>query len=126
MNELWMWITGKLNHSRNLTCNRNQLTWLRYAEMEMRHKHLNAARNVWDRAVVLLPRVDQFWLKYSHMESMLGNYAGARQIFERWMEWEPEPHGWFAYIKFEQRFGEVERTRYSFNVQFLYTSKAAI
>jgi len=34
-----------------------------YAEMEMRHRFINHARNVWDRAVTLLPRVDQLWYK---------------------------------------------------------------
>lgn len=47
----------------------------------------------------LLPRVDQLWYKYIHMEEMLGNVAAARQIFERWMTWEPDHHGWTAYIK---------------------------
>ena len=28
--------------------------------------------------------------KYTYMEEMLGNIAGCRQVFERWMEWEPE------------------------------------
>jgi crooked neck len=51
---------------------RNPLVWLRYAEFEMRVKNINAARNVWDRAVTLLPRVDQFWLKYSYMEDIIG------------------------------------------------------
>jgi crooked neck len=37
--------------------------------------------------------------KYIHMEEMLGNVAGARQIFERWMKWEPDHNGWAAYIK---------------------------
>lgn len=50
-------------------------------------------------AVSLLPRIDQLWYKYIHMEEMLGNVAGARQIFERWMAWEPDHHGWAAYIK---------------------------
>ena len=40
----------------------------RYAEMEMKHKFINHARNVWDRAVTLHPRVDQLWYKYSYME----------------------------------------------------------
>jgi len=48
-------------------------------------------------------RVDQLWYKYIHMEEMLGNIAGARQVFERWMAWEPDHHGWSAYIKFEMR-----------------------
>ena len=39
----------------------NPTTWLKYAEMEMRHRFVNHARNVWDRAVSLLPRVDQLW-----------------------------------------------------------------
>ncbi len=33
----------------------------RYAEMEMRAAHVNHARNIWDRAVTLLPRVAQLW-----------------------------------------------------------------
>lgn len=36
-------------------------TWQRYATMEMRNKFVNRARNVWDRAITLLPRVDQMW-----------------------------------------------------------------
>lgn len=67
--------------------------------MEMRHRFINHARNIWDRAVQILPRVDQLWYKYIHMEEMLGNVPGARQIFERWMKWEPDHHGWAAYIK---------------------------
>ncbi len=77
----------------------NPTVWLKYAEMEMRHRFINHARNIWDRAVQILPRVDQLWYKYIHMEEMLGNVPGARQIFERWMKWEPDHHGWAAYIK---------------------------
>jgi len=40
---------------------RNATVWLKYAEMEMRHKHLNHARTIWDRAVLLLPMVQIFW-----------------------------------------------------------------
>ncbi|KAH7515804.1 hypothetical protein FEM48_Zijuj10G0065200 [Ziziphus jujuba var. spinosa] len=77
----------------------------------MRNKCINHARNVWDRAVTLLPRVDQLWLKYIHMERMLGNVAGARQIFERWMRWMPDREAWLSYINFELSFNEVERAR---------------
>ena len=59
---------------------RNVTVWLKYAEMEMRHKQINHARNVWDRAVTVLPRANQFWYKYSYMEEMLGNIPGARQV----------------------------------------------
>ena len=37
--------------------------------------------------------------KYIHMEEMLGNVPGARQIYERWMSFEPDHHGWISYIK---------------------------
>jgi crooked neck len=37
------------------------------------------------------------------MEEMLGNVPGARQIFERWMSFEPDHHGWMAYIKARAR-----------------------
>ena len=65
----------------------------------MRHRFVNHARNVWDRAISLLPRVDQLWYKYIHMEEMLGDTAGARAVFERWMKFEPDHQGWMAYIK---------------------------
>ncbi|KAI5315407.1 hypothetical protein L3X38_044583 [Prunus dulcis] len=37
---------------------RNPTLWRNYAEAEMKNKFINHARNVWDRAVTLLPRVD--------------------------------------------------------------------
>ncbi|XP_074567054.1 uncharacterized protein LOC141823689 [Curcuma longa] len=90
---------------------RNPTLWLKYAELEMRNRFINHARNVWDRAVALLPRVDQLWYKYIHMEEMLGNVACARQIFERWMDWQPDSQGWLSYIKFELRYNEVDLAR---------------
>ncbi|KAK6947886.1 HAT (Half-A-TPR) repeat, partial [Dillenia turbinata] len=90
---------------------KNHTIWLKYAELEMKNKFINHARNVWDRAVTLLRRVDQLWYKYIHMEEMLGNVAGARQIFERWMNWNPDQQGWLSYIKFELRYNEIERAR---------------
>ncbi|XP_049375910.1 uncharacterized protein LOC125840966 [Solanum verrucosum] len=91
--------------------NRDQTIWLKYVDMEMKNKFVNHARNLWDRAVIRLPRVDQLWYKYIHMEEMLGNVAGARQIFERWMGWMPDQQGWLSYIKFELRYNEIERAR---------------
>lgn len=52
-----------------------------------------------------------FRYKYSYMEEMLGNIAGCRQVFERWMEWEPEEQAWHSYINFELRYKEVEKAR---------------
>lgn len=69
----------------------------------MKNKQVNHARNLWDRAVTILPRANQFWYKYSYMEEMLGNIAGCRQVFERWMEWQPDEQAWQTYINFELR-----------------------
>jgi hypothetical protein len=55
---------------------RNIGLWLKYTEMEMRNKQVNHARNLWDRAVTILPRANQFWYKYTYMEEMLNHIAG--------------------------------------------------
>uniref|UniRef100_A0A7N8XF02 Crooked neck-like protein 1 n=1 Tax=Mastacembelus armatus TaxID=205130 RepID=A0A7N8XF02_9TELE len=90
---------------------RNITLWLKYAEMEMKNRQVNHARNIWDRAITILPRVNQFWYKYTYMEEMLGNVAGCRQVFERWMEWEPDEQAWHSYINFELRYKEVDKAR---------------
>ena len=77
----------------------------------MANRFVNHARNVWDRAVTLLPRVDQLWYKYVHMEEMLGMVANARVVFERWMRWEPDHNGWNAYVRFETRYKEWDLVR---------------
>ncbi|XP_034059080.1 crooked neck-like protein 1 [Gymnodraco acuticeps] len=90
---------------------RNITLWLKYAEMEMKSRQVNHARNIWDRAITILPRVNQFWYKYTYMEEMLGNVAGCRQAFERWMEWEPDEQAWHSFINFELRYKEVDKGR---------------
>lgn len=77
----------------------------------MKNKQINHARNLWDRAITVMPRINQFWYKYTYMEEMLDNVAGARSVFERWMEWQPEEQAWQTYINFELRFKELERAR---------------
>ena len=82
--------------------------WMKYVEMEMRHKFIKHARNIFERSIYLMPRIDQFWFKYSYMEEVLGNYQAAREIFNRWMTWKPEEKAWMAFLKFEERMGERE------------------
>ena len=77
----------------------------------MRCKQINHARNVFDRAITIMPRAMQFWLKYSYMEEVIENIPGARQIFERWIEWEPPEQAWQTYINFELRYKEIDRAR---------------
>jgi crooked neck len=37
---------------------------------------------------------------------------GCRQVFERWMEWEPDEQAWQTYINFELRYKEIDRARH--------------
>eukprot|EP00959_Pyramimonas_sp_CCMP1952_P059277 1237783-Pyramimonas_sp.AAC.1 len=57
----------------------NVSVWLKYVDMEMRHRRINHARNLWDRCVSLLPRVDQLWYKYIHFEVKKSPNLTARQ-----------------------------------------------
>lgn len=57
----------------------------------------------------MLPRVDTLWYKYVYLEELLLNVPGAREVFERWMEWEPDDKAWQAYIKLEERYHELDR-----------------
>ncbi|CAK5026345.1 unnamed protein product [Meloidogyne enterolobii] len=45
------------------------------------------------------------------MEELVGNVPGARQVFERWMEWEPDEQAWNTFINFEMRYKEIDRAR---------------
>ena len=56
-------------------------------------------------------QVDKLWFKYVWMEETLGNIPGTRQVFERWMSWEPDEAAWGAYVKLEKRYGEFQRAR---------------
>lgn len=51
----------------------------------------------------------------------MGNIAGARQVFERWMEWQPEEQAWHSYINFELRYKEVDRARTIYERYILWT-----
>lgn len=39
------------------------------------------------------------------------DFAGARQVFERWMDWQPDEQAWQSYINFEIRHKEIQRAR---------------
>ncbi|OBA19863.1 hypothetical protein METBIDRAFT_32908 [Metschnikowia bicuspidata var. bicuspidata NRRL YB-4993] len=85
--------------------------WVRYIELELLHKNVNHARNLLDRAVTILPRTDKFWFMYVQTEETLGNFAGVRLVFERWLQWHPSELAWDSYVLFEERYGEVENAR---------------
>ena len=79
----------------------------------MRNEFINHARNVLDRAVGLLPRVDFLWYKYAYMEEVTGNVAHCRAVFDRWMEWIPDDNAWLSFARFEMRCGESDRSQVS-------------
>lgn len=89
----------------------NVALWLRYVDAELKERNINHARNLLDRAVTLLPRIDKLWWKYLHTLELLGDVHGTREVFERWMKWEPDPNAWSAYVKFETRYQEWDRAR---------------
>jgi len=49
-------------------------------------------------------------------------HAGARQVFERWMEWEPEEQAWHSYINFELRYKELDRARVIYERYILHVA----
>lgn len=81
----------------------NVILWLRYTDAELRSRNVMHAKNLLDRGVTILPRVDKLWWKYLHTLELLGDVSGTREVFERWMRWEPDPSAWGAYVKFETR-----------------------
>ena len=47
-------------------------------------------------------------VNFYHVKNM---FVGARQVFDRWTEWEPDEQAWLTYIKFELRYKEIDRAR---------------
>lgn len=85
--------------------------WVQYIELELAHKNINHARNLLDRAVKTLPRVNKLWFLYVLTEEMLKNYQMVRSVFEKWLEWHPDVSAWDAYISFEARYEEIDNVR---------------
>ena len=46
--------------------------------------------------------------------------SDSSQVFERWMEWEPDEQAWLSYIKMELRYKEIDRARYIYE-RFIQT-----
>ncbi|KAM7202442.1 hypothetical protein V8F33_002850 [Rhypophila sp. PSN 637] len=89
----------------------NTQLWIRYIQAEIKNRNINHARNLLDRAVTRLPRVPSLWYQYLYVMEMLGDIPGTRQVFDRWMKWEPDEQAWSAYIRLEKRYGEFDRAR---------------
>lgn len=59
---IYYWNRARSIYERALDVDHRNITlWLKYAEMEMKNRQVNHARNIWDRAITILPRVSQFW-----------------------------------------------------------------
>lgn len=79
-------------------------------EMELRLRNVQHVRNLFDRAVTLLPRMDRLWCKYVYPEELLRNVADGRQVLERWIQLELEDMTWQVCIQLEERCQELDRT----------------
>jgi crooked neck len=90
---------------------REPQVWICYVDMELRHKQIAYALNVLERSITILPRHDRFWLKYALLLESLGNIEGTRELFQRWIAWEPPSHAFLAFVEFECRVGEFARAR---------------
>ncbi|NWT65678.1 CRNL1 protein, partial [Prunella himalayana] len=121
----------------NIRKNRTVISnWIKYAQWEESLKEIQRARSIYERALDVDYRNVTLWLKYAememknrqytYMEEMLGNVAGSRQVFERWMEWQPEEQAWHSYINFELRYKEVDRARSIYERYILFRALAAL
>jgi crooked neck len=77
--------------------------------MELKLQNGQHARNLFDRAITLLPCVDQLWYKCIYLEELLQNVPGAHQVFEQWIQWEPDDKVWEVCIKMEEWYNEMDR-----------------
>ena len=77
----------------------------------MRNEFVNHARNVLDRGVQILPRVDFLWYKYVYMEEMVEDIPKCRTVFQRWMKWMPDDNAWLSFARFEVRCDRIESGR---------------
>ena len=98
---------------------KQQEIWRCYIDMELKHKQINHARNLLERVTTILPRYDQFWLRYAQLEERIGNMEGAREIFQRWIAWEPPVHAYLCFAEFETRIKEFTRARSVFERMLL-------
>jgi crooked neck len=89
----------------------NPAPWLRYVDSELKGRNINHAKNLLDRATTVLPRVDKLWFKYVYCLELLADVVGTRQVFNRWLQWEPVAEVWYAAIKFELRYQETDNAR---------------
>ncbi|EAY07349.1 Crooked neck protein-related protein [Trichomonas vaginalis G3] len=115
---IWEEQNGEIENARNVferalkfTEYKEQTVWNCYVDMELRHKQFNYARNLYERAVTLLPRYDEFWLRYAQLEISISNFENARKIFQRWLAWEPPAHAFLTFVEFETKLKEFSRAR---------------
>ena len=114
----WEEDVGEIENSRSVFERALQFTgfkeatvWNCYIDMELRHKQYQHARNIFERSVKILPRYDDFWLRYAKFEETVGNFDNARQIFQRWLAWEPPAKAFLVFVDFECRMRDFNGAR---------------
>lgn len=81
------------------------------AQFEIRQHRLDAARKILGMALGLCPK-DKLFTSYITLELQLGQFERCRQLYSRYLEWQPENcRAWCRWVELEQSLGEVERCR---------------
>ncbi|KAK2810268.1 hypothetical protein Q5P01_000419 [Channa striata] len=89
----------------NIRKNRTVISnWIKYAQWEESLKEIQRARSIYCGAGCRSPQRHPVAEVQVHVHGGdAGNVTGCRQVFERWMEWEPDEQAWHSYINFELR-----------------------
>ncbi|EHK96320.1 putative Pre-mRNA-splicing factor clf1 [Glarea lozoyensis 74030] len=83
----------------------------RFADLEELHEFQGRKRKEFE-AYVQRNRINMNnWMRYAQWELEQKEFKRTRQVFERWMAWEPDEAAWSSYIKLEKRYGEFQRAR---------------
>ena len=80
--------------------------------MELKHRNVNMARTVLDRAVTSNANYTQAWLRRVYVEEVLGDPAKARAVYSRWASRVVLPRSaWVTWAQFEEREGSETAVR---------------
>ncbi|XP_026821824.1 protein crooked neck [Rhopalosiphum maidis] len=85
--------------------------WLYYAQFEIRHKNLNAARKRMGVALGLCPR-DKLFRGYIDLEIQLREFERCRILYEKYLEFGSENCvTWIRFAELETVLGDIDRAR---------------
>ncbi|KAG9396168.1 Suppressor of forked protein (Suf) [Carpediemonas membranifera] len=87
---------------------RREKLWIAYGKFEIASQNISLAKNVFERAVEVFPRVFSLWDTYTRFLIDIEDFTYAREVFSRWLAWDPEPKAFYRAIALEKQL-DVER-----------------